>query len=131
MEIFNTYFLDVLKTKYALFDGRARRKEYWMFVLVVVVISVVLSILGSILGSIAGFLGTIFSIISGLFSLAILVPSIGLAIRRLHDINKSGWFYLLAFIPLVNFYLIYLLATEGTKGDNQYGPDPKAGEHAA
>jgi len=64
----------------------------------------------------------------GLFALAIIVPYIGVGIRRLHDVNKSGWFLLLGLIPLVNFYLLYLLVIEGTIGDNQYGPDPKAGE---
>lgn len=122
--MFNTYFLDILKTKYALFDGRARRKEYWMFALVSTIISIVISILGTILGSVAGFLGTIFSIISGLYSLAVLVPSIALGIRRMHDVGKSGWFIL---IPIYN---IILAVTEGDKGDNEYGPDPKAGENA-
>ena len=128
MEFFNTYFLDVVKSKYADFEGRARRQEFWRFFLVLLAINVTLGIVGAILGQIAGFLGTIVSIISTLFSLAVLVPYIAVGVRRFHDINKSGWFLLLLLVPFVNFYAIYLLAQEGDKNDNQYGADPKAGE---
>lgn len=124
MEFFNKYFLDILKTKYTAFSGRARRKEFWMFYLVYAIISVVISILTAVLGSIAGFLGTIMSIISLLFTLGTLVPFIALWFRRMQDVDKPGWFFI---IPLYN---LYLAIQEGTKGDNQFGPDPKAGENA-
>jgi len=128
MEAFNLYFLDILKNKYAQFDGRARRKEYWMFVAVYAAIYVVLGIITGIFFAISSTLGSIFYGLIGLVSLAVLVPSLALAVRRLHDTNKSGWFILLSFVPIVSLYLIYLLVIEGDQADNQYGPDPKAGE---
>lgn len=105
--------------KFADFSGRARRKEYWMFVLGVVIVSVVLQIIDGIVGT-APYL-------AGLFSLAALVPSIAVGVRRLHDQDKSGWFMLLGLIPLVGIVLLVFMCLEGTSGPNQYGPDPKAG----
>lgn len=112
-------------SRYSDFDGRSRRKEYWHFVLFNGIINFVLNILGSVFGG-NSVLALIVSVITLIVSLGLLVPSIAVGIRRLHDIEKSGWFLLLGIIPLVNFYLIYLMTLEGTKGDNQYGPDPKA-----
>lgn len=103
------YYLDVLKN-YVKFDGRARRKEYWMFFLINVIISVGLQIIGGIIH---------LSFLQGLYSLAVLLPSLGVAVRRMHDVNKSGWYLL---IPIYN---LVLACTEGTKGANQYGSDPK------
>ncbi len=120
------WYIDVLK-KYAVFDGRARRKEYWMFVLFNVIISIILGILDRIIGTdfgngSSGWLSTI-------YSLAVLLPSIGVAIRRMHDTNRSGWWILINLIPCVGFiWFIVLAAQEGTVGDNQHGPDPKAAE---
>jgi len=112
------YFTDVLK-KYAVFTGRARRKEYWMYILFYIIIMFVL-------GFIEGMIGT-GGIIGALFGLALLLPSIGVGIRRLHDTGKSGWLLLLGLIPLVGaIILIVFFVQEGTKGDNAYGPDPKA-----
>ncbi|MGE8291182.1 MAG: DUF805 domain-containing protein [Sphingobacterium sp.] len=122
MEI-KDWFLKVVRDNYANFNGRARRKEYWMFFLANVLIGVVFGILGRIT--------SVFTFVSGLISLALLIPSIAVAVRRLHDTNKSGWFLLLALIPFVNFYLIYLLIIEGDKGSNEYGPDPKAEENGS
>lgn len=104
------YFIAVLK-KYAVFTGRARRSEFWYFVLFNAIISWVLSFVFGLIG---------LPIVSSLYSLAVLLPSIGVAIRRMHDINKSGWFIL---IPIYN---IILWAQAGDQGENQYGPDPKA-----
>jgi len=119
--LFMQYFVDVIKTKYVLFDGRARRKEFWMFVLFEVIISFVLGILSSI-----PFLGVLFWIVLIIFSLGVIVPGIALGIRRLRDTNRSGFFILLGLIPLVGaIILIVFAAQEGTAGDNQYGPDPK------
>ena len=102
----------VLK-KYAEFNGRSRRKEYWMFYLFSTIISVVLSMIDT---SILGLenLG-----ISTLYSLGVLIPTIAVGVRRMHDVGKSGWFLL---IPLYN---IYLLCTNGDVGSNKYGTDPK------
>ncbi len=108
------WYLTVLK-KYAVFGGRARRKEYWYFYLFNIIIC-------SILGFIDGFFGispeSKGSVLGNIYTLAVLIPSIAVSARRMHDIGKSGWFML---IPIYN---IILFITEGNKGDNQYGPDP-------
>lgn len=123
MEFFNTYFLDIIKNKYALFNGRARRKEFWMFYLVWVIITLGINIIGIILGGlIANFLFVIFSIIDLLFILGTIVPHVALCVRRIHDTNHSGWWIIVPFANLL------LFLEKGTEGDNQYGPDPKAGE---
>ncbi len=111
------WYLKVVRDNYANFDGRARRSEFWYFALVNFIVAIVFSVLGMV----AGF----FMYIYWIYSLAVLVPSIAVGVRRLHDIGKSGWFYLLAFIPLVNIYLLVLFCTEGTPGPNEFGPDPK------
>lgn len=131
------WFLKVVKNNYSKFSGRARRKEYWMFILFSIAFSISLTILDDILGlnynesytSTSGFsFYASGGILSSIFSLAILIPSLAVSVRRLHDINKSGWNLLLVFIPLIGFiWLIILFATEGDKGSNQYGSDPKKG----
>lgn len=104
------WYKKVVFENYANFNGRARRAEYWNFFLVNVIISIVI---GFILGLIN------LPLLGNLYSLAVLVPGIAVAIRRMHDIGKSGWYIL---IPIYN---IVLLATEGDRGPNEYGPDPK------
>ena len=104
------YYLKVLQN-YATFSGRARRSEYWYFVLFNVIISIAL-------GFISGMMGI--SMLSNIYSLAILVPSIAVGVRRMHDVGKSGWFLL---IPIYN---LILACTDGVKGENEYGADPKA-----
>lgn len=106
------YFITVLK-KYADFEGRARRSEYWYFYLIYFVISIGVSYLAIAMNM---------PMVSTIMSLAFLLPSIAVAIRRMHDVDKSGWYCL---IPIYN---LILACTEGTKGPNQYGPDPKGGE---
>lgn len=114
------YFLDVMK-KYAVFEGRARRKEYWMFQLIAFLISIGLIIIDTILGS--------FNILQMIFSVAILLPSLGVSIRRLHDIGKSGWWLFIALIPLIGgIWLLILHCNEGDNGSNRYGSDPKLSE---
>ena len=98
---------------YAKFEGRARRNEYWMFFLFNLIVAGVVSFLS------AGILG-------GVYGVAVLLPSIAVTTRRLHDINKSGWMQLVALIPLAGvIWLIVLLATEGNLEANKYGPNPK------
>ena len=106
------WYKKVVFENYANFDGRARRKEYWMFFLVNIIISFAL---GFILGLISPALG----LAANVYSLAVLIPSIAVAIRRMHDVGKSGWYIL---IPIYN---LILACTEGDKGPNEYGPDPK------
>jgi uncharacterized membrane protein YhaH (DUF805 family) len=103
------YYIKVLQN-YVTFKGRARRSEYWYFVLANFLIQMALQVID-------GAISTQF--LSPLYSLAVLLPSIAVAIRRMHDVGKSGWF---ALIPIYN---IILAATEGTKGPNEYGEDPK------
>ncbi|MER7901141.1 DUF805 domain-containing protein [Streptomyces sp. NPDC096046] len=111
------WYVDVLK-KYAVFSGRARRQEYWMFTLFSVIISVVLAIIDAVIGS---------NILGLIYSLAVLLPSLGVAVRRLHDTGRSGWWILIALIPLVGaIVLIVFLASEGKQEPNKYGPNPKA-----
>jgi uncharacterized membrane protein YhaH (DUF805 family) len=103
------YYLTVLK-KYVVFTGRARRAEYWQFTLFSTIISMLLFFVGASIGS---------EIPRALYSLAVLLPTLAVAVRRMHDVNKSGWFIL---IPIYNFILAI---QEGTHGPNEYGPDPK------
>ncbi|RAP74928.1 DUF805 domain-containing protein [Paenibacillus montanisoli] len=111
------WYLKVLNN-YVVFEGRARRKEYWMFVLFNVIISLVLSGLARMLGM---------SWISSIYSLAVLLPGLAVAVRRLHDTNRSGWWLLINFVPLIGFIIfIVFMCLEGDPGDNQYGPNPKA-----
>jgi len=111
------WYKKVVLENYANFNGRARRSEYWYFFLANFIASLVLGLVDSVIG---------IQILSGIYSLAVLIPSIAVAVRRLHDINKSGWFLLVVLIPIVGaIWLIIMLCTEGDKGQNQYGPDPK------
>ena len=110
------WYLDVIKNKYAKFDGRARRQEYWMFVLFNIIAVVIVSVIDAVLG--LGFLGFI-------YMLAVLVPSIAVAIRRLHDIGKPGWWILIGFVPIIGLVLIYFLVLDSTPGENEFGPNPK------
>lgn len=103
------YYLAVLKN-YAKFDGRARRSEYWYFTLINTIISMILGVIGGVIR---------FELLSSVYSLVILIPSIAVGIRRMHDVGKSGWFIL---IPIYN---IILAATDGQSGANEYGEDPK------
>ncbi len=114
------YYLEALK-KYAVFHGRAGRKAYWMYFLFTVVISLALSLVEGLLGL---FPENEASVLSTLYQLAVLIPSIAVSVRRMHDVNKSGWFIL---IPIYNFVLA---VTTGTKGENRFGPDLNAGAGA-
>ncbi len=115
MEFLN-YYTNVLK-QYAVFSGRLSRKGYWMFVLINLIVYVVLYTLESLINT--------QGILVFVYMLAILLPSLGAAIRRMHDTNKSGWWLLVSFIPFVGgIVTIVLLAMAGTPGDNNYGsPD--------
>lgn len=119
------WYLKVLKN-YVGFGGRARRKEYWMFFLFTVIVSVVLGLIDGLMGLMTesgiGTLGL-------LYALAVLLPSIAVGVRRLHDIDKSGWWLLIALIPLIGgIVLLVFSLMEGSRGDNRFGPDPKDDE---
>lgn len=110
------WYLAVLK-KYAVFSGRARRKEYWMFILFYVVFGIVAMIVDNALGLASAQTG--YGPVYGLLVLAHLVPGLAVGVRRMHDVGKSGWFLL---IPI---YSLILACTNGEAGSNKYGPDPK------
>ena len=117
------WYLDVLR-KYTVFNGRARRKEYWFFALissvVVLFFSVIDEQMGWKLGEDVGFLGT-------LYGVAVIVPSIAVTVRRLHDTDRSGWWILIGLIPLIGaIVLLVFMILKGNEGDNRFGPDPKA-----
>lgn len=110
------WYLEVLK-KYAEFSGRARRSEYWYFVLFNLIFIIILAVLSMVPGLI---------ILYVLYALGVLIPSLAVVVRRLHDINKSGWNILWSLIPLVGgIILLVYLASNGDSGINAYGPDPK------
>ncbi len=111
--------------QYADFDGRARRKEYWMFVLCNFAIFIFVSIISFILmNTVIGPFGLILPIT---YLVAMILPGLAVAVRRLHDTNKSGFYLFLGLIPIVGgIVLLVFYFTEGTRGDNEYGPDPKA-----
>ena len=111
------WYLGVLK-QYAVFTGRSRRQEFWMFVLFNFIVAVVLGIVEGVIGS-GGVLGS-------LYSLAVLLPSIGVGIRRLHDTGRTGWWLLIGLIPLIGtIVLIVFTVQDSQPGANEYGPNPK------
>jgi uncharacterized membrane protein YhaH (DUF805 family) len=135
-----SWYIKVLK-QYVDFSGRARRTEYWMFTLFNLIIAVVLGFVdralgfGSFTGSASG--GVAFSaslgLLGGLYSLAVLLPSLAVGVRRLHDTDRSGWWLLIGLIPLIGgIVLLVFFVIEGTRGPNRFGADPKlpSGTHA-
>ena len=118
----NWYF-EVLK-KYAVFSGRARRKEYWFFVLFNIIVSIILAVIDGVTGTLdpesgMGLLGLI-------YTLAILIPALAVSVRRLHDTGRSGWWLLILLIPLIGTIVILIFMVQDSKPEeNQYGPNPK------
>ena len=116
------WYLAVLKN-YATFSGRARRKEYWMFALFNFLFAIAAMVVDNILGIsfVTGY-GPVYL----LYVLAMLIPGLAVAVRRLHDVGKSGWFMFIALIPIIGgIWLLILMCTEGVAGANQYGENPK------
>jgi len=110
MNWFNDYYIGVLRD-YADFSGRSGRKEFWVFVLISFLISVALGLLGST--------------VSSLYSLLVLIPSIAVGVRRLHDIGKSGWYLFLVLIPVLGWLvLLYFYVQKGSSGSNTFGSHP-------
>lgn len=113
----------VLREKYVEFNGRAQRAEFWWFILFIFVVSAILSLIDKAL-----FEGVLADIgpLSAIFSLITLIPAIAVTARRLHDVNKSGWWQLLFILPVIGFLVILFWAVQkGTEGPNDFGPDPK------
>ena len=117
------WYIKVLKN-YAVFSGRARRKEYWMFVLFNIIFAIVAIILDNILGTAMEGVG--YGLIYALYMLAVIIPSIAVAVRRLHDTGRSGWMILICLIPLIGgIWLLVLLVLDSNAGENKFGPSPK------
>jgi len=118
--------IECITKKYATFSGRARRKEYWLFTLFVWVGSFVLSLLDVAIGTFD--VETGMGIISTVFSLVLLIPGIAVSVRRLHDTDRSGWWLLIVFIPLIGAIVILIFAAlRGTPHQNRFGNDPLGG----
>ena len=128
------WYLKVMRDNYTNFSGRARRKEYWMFSLVYVIILTGCTVLDNVLGTVfmmdAGPLGEISMGYGWAYTICGLlhfIPGLALGVRRLHDLGKSGWFYLILLIPFIGVaWLLIIFCFEGKKEDNKYGPNPKA-----
>ena len=117
------WYLTVVKN-YAGFSGRARRKEYWMFLLFNMIFAFVAAIIDNVVGTASPELG--YGVFYGLYTLAMFIPGIAVMVRRLHDVGKSGWMYFIVFIPFVGaIWLLVLLLTDSDAGENQYGRNPK------
>lgn len=120
------YFKHVLFNNYVNFNGRARRSEYWFYILFYVVGSFILSFFMGLMSDISPVLGIGFIFLILLYYMLMFLPTLAVSVRRLHDTDKSGWFILLGLIPVVGFILLIIFyATEGTPGRNQYGVNPK------
>ena len=118
-----SWYLEALK-KYAVFGGRSRRMEYWYFVLFNIIVSIVLGVIDGLLGTSGSYAGA--GLLSGIYGLAVLIPSLAVTVRRLHDTDRTGWWILIALVPLIGVIVLLVFALlEGTPGDNQYGPNPK------
>ncbi|MGD0293685.1 MAG: DUF805 domain-containing protein [Terracidiphilus sp.] len=117
------WYLMVLK-KYAQFSGRSRRKELWMFTLFNCIFSWALYILGIVFKE--NMLGTIFLGLYFIYVLAVLVPGLAVGVRRLHDTNRSGWWWFIILVPFVGpIILLVFWVLDSQPGTNQYGPCPK------
>jgi uncharacterized membrane protein YhaH (DUF805 family) len=117
--------------RYADFSGRSRRQEFWMFQLFILLVYIAFIILMGLAGGLSGdgsgggILATIFSILFLIFALGIFIPSLALTVRRLHDLDKSGWMILIGLIPLIGSILLLVwYCTQGTNGPNRFGDDP-------
>ena len=125
------YYLSAFK-QYAVFSGRSRRSEYWYFVLFNVIFAIVAIFLDKLFGTnftintISGPAKVPYGYFYLLYFLAVLIPSLAVAVRRLHDIGKSGWFFLICLIPIVgSIWLLVLMCIDSIPGPNQYGINPK------
>jgi uncharacterized membrane protein YhaH (DUF805 family) len=118
------WFLEALTKKYATFEGRARRSEYWYYMLFYFLAFVVFAIVDGLTGTLDEEAGI--GLLSGLFVLATLIPTIAVLVRRLHDTDRSGWWALLNLVPLVGgLVLLVFTVLDSQPGENRFGPNPK------
>ena len=117
-----SWYFAALK-KYAVFSGRARRKEYWMFFLFNIIIGLGLGLIEGIAGIAPE---SDASVLGGIYGLAVLIPSFAVSVRRLHDTNRTGWWLFISLVPLIGaIVLIVFMTGDSQLGENQYGPNPK------
>lgn len=118
------YFIDCLTKKYACFSGRARRQEYWLFFLFNLIASIIIGVIAGVLVRVTNV--TAFAFLGTIYNLAVLIPGFAVLFRRLHDTGRSGWWWLIALIPLIGWIvLLVFCCLDSQPGDNQYGPNPK------
>lgn len=119
------WYLEVLR-KYAQFDGRSRRKEYWLFVLVNMVVSFLLTFIDRFTGTFDPDIGL--GLLSGIYALAVFIPAIAVACRRLHDTGRTAWWLLILLVPLIGWVvLVVFFVQDSQEEENQYGISPKLG----
>ena len=117
------WFLEVLR-KYAVFRGRARRKEYWFFFLFYLIFSIGVTLVDLLAGTLTA--AADMGLLSTIYALVLFVPSMAVGVRRLHDTDRSGWWLLILLVPLIGILvLIIFFCLDGTRGSNRFGPDPK------
>jgi uncharacterized membrane protein YhaH (DUF805 family) len=118
------WFIAALKN-YAVFSGRSRRSEYWYFVLFYVIIYIVLAFVDGATGTYSARSGA--GLFTTIFALGLLIPSLSVSVRRLHDTDRSGWWLLIGLIPLIGaIVLIVFFVQDSGEGTNRFGPNPKA-----
>jgi uncharacterized membrane protein YhaH (DUF805 family) len=119
------WYLAVLR-KYAVFDGRARRKEYWMFCLVSILVSLAIGFASGFVGGMLGLSESVITMLALGYTLAVLIPSLAVAVRRLHDTGRSGWWLLIVLVPLVGAIVLLVFSVQDSEpGANSYGKNPK------
>lgn len=117
------WYLEALK-KYAVFSGRARRKEYWYFILFSVIMIIPLAVIDSVTGTFNAKVGT--GLLGAIYMLAMWLPMIAVTVRRLHDTGRKDWWLLIGLVPLIGFIVLFVFMVQDShQGTNQYGPDPK------
>ncbi len=110
------WYLSALK-KYGQFSGRARRKEYWMFFLFNMIVACVVLVIDSVIGT--------NGILYAIYVLAVFIPGLAVSVRRLHDTDRSGWWFLVVFIPLIGIVFLVFMCQEGAQEENEFGSNPK------
>jgi uncharacterized membrane protein YhaH (DUF805 family) len=120
------WYLEALK-KYAVFEGRARRKEYWFFILFNVLISMALGFIDRFIGNVNPDTGI--GVLSGIYTLGVMIPGMAVSVRRLHDTGRSGWWLLITFLPVIGAIIFfYFMVLDSDTERNEYGPSPKGNE---
>ncbi|ODS29627.1 MAG: Inner membrane protein YhaH [Candidatus Scalindua rubra] len=126
------WYLKVVRDNYANFNGRAQRKEYWMFILFNMIFAIVAMVADNILGTDFTVGEGYYAVSMGygwiylLYTLAMIIPALSVFVRRMHDIGKSGWWFFIALIPIIGaIWLLVLTCTDSNPGDNKYGSSPK------